>query len=190
MMPEQLEKQLKPAEIADLFAFITLDKHPGDKSARRLPGVREIAARLTSDPKQYAGLIGELLPGFNTKNSGGGVSLVPNHFGRAAVRTHPVNRGKACVLSGTFKIPKGKRPRLALSVSHNRGCDWTLIVKVNGKTAAETVVGPKTGVDGWLNLSVDLSEFAGKSVKIELHNQPNNWSGEHGFWNRAEIVKD
>eukprot|EP00913_Durusdinium_trenchii_P028414 g26642.t1 len=174
MMPEQLEKQLKPAEIADLFAFITLDKHPSDKSARQLPGVREIAARLTADPKQFAGLIGELLPGFNTKNSGGGVSLVPNHFGRAAVRTHPVRRGRPCVLSGTFAVPTGKRPRLSLAVSHNRNCDWTLIVKVNGKKALETLVGPKTTVNGWLNVAVDLSEYAGKNVNIELHNQPNN----------------
>ncbi|MBI5760641.1 MAG: c-type cytochrome [Planctomycetales bacterium] len=39
MMPEQLEKQLTPQEIIDLFAFLILDKHPSDKSAKRLPGV-------------------------------------------------------------------------------------------------------------------------------------------------------
>ena len=41
LMPEGLEKQLKPQEIADLFAFITLDKHPDDKSAKLIPGTRE-----------------------------------------------------------------------------------------------------------------------------------------------------
>ncbi len=41
MMPEDLEKQLKPQEIADLFAFLTLDKHPTDPSAKQLPGIRE-----------------------------------------------------------------------------------------------------------------------------------------------------
>ncbi len=40
LMPEDLEKQLKPQEIADLFAFLTLDKPPGDPTARQLPGVR------------------------------------------------------------------------------------------------------------------------------------------------------
>jgi putative heme-binding domain-containing protein len=39
LMPENLEQQLKPQEIADLFAFITLDKPPGDPRARRLPGI-------------------------------------------------------------------------------------------------------------------------------------------------------
>ena len=39
LMPEDLEKQLKPEEIADLFSFLTLDKPPSDPSARQLPGV-------------------------------------------------------------------------------------------------------------------------------------------------------
>ncbi|MCA9110146.1 MAG: c-type cytochrome, partial [Planctomycetaceae bacterium] len=38
MMPEQLEKQLTPQEIADLFAFLALDKPPSDPEARILPG--------------------------------------------------------------------------------------------------------------------------------------------------------
>ncbi|HZN32966.1 MAG TPA: dehydrogenase, partial [Pirellulaceae bacterium] len=37
LMPEGLEKQLKPEEIADLFAFILLDKHPDDPAAKRIP---------------------------------------------------------------------------------------------------------------------------------------------------------
>lgn len=38
LMPEGLEKQLQPQEIADLFAFILLDRHPDDPQARRIPG--------------------------------------------------------------------------------------------------------------------------------------------------------
>jgi putative heme-binding domain-containing protein len=40
MMPEDIEKQFKPQQIADLFAFLTLDKHPSDPTAKQLPGVR------------------------------------------------------------------------------------------------------------------------------------------------------
>jgi putative heme-binding domain-containing protein len=39
MMPEDLEKQLQPQELADLFAYITLDKPPSDPNARQLPGM-------------------------------------------------------------------------------------------------------------------------------------------------------
>ena len=38
LMPEELEKQLTPAELADLFAFLALDRPPDDPAARRLPG--------------------------------------------------------------------------------------------------------------------------------------------------------
>ena len=38
LMPEGVEKQLKPQEIADLFSFLVLDKHPSDPKARRIPG--------------------------------------------------------------------------------------------------------------------------------------------------------
>lgn len=40
LMPEQLENQLKPSEIVDLFTFLSYDKHPSDPAARQLPGLR------------------------------------------------------------------------------------------------------------------------------------------------------
>ena len=42
LMPEDLEKQLKPQELADLLTFLALDKPPGDPTARPLPGADEI----------------------------------------------------------------------------------------------------------------------------------------------------
>ena len=38
LMPEGMEKQLKPQEIADLFAFLTLDRPPSDPNAQKIPG--------------------------------------------------------------------------------------------------------------------------------------------------------
>ena len=38
MMPEQLEKQITPQELADLFSYIALDKPPSDPTAKYLPG--------------------------------------------------------------------------------------------------------------------------------------------------------
>jgi putative heme-binding domain-containing protein len=41
MMPEDVEKQFSGQQIADLLAFLTLDKHPKDPTAKQLPGVRQ-----------------------------------------------------------------------------------------------------------------------------------------------------
>lgn len=38
LMPEDVEKQLKPQEIADLFSFLVLDRPASDPMARRIPG--------------------------------------------------------------------------------------------------------------------------------------------------------
>jgi putative membrane-bound dehydrogenase-like protein len=45
MMPEDLEKQLKPQELIDLFSFLTLDRPPTDQNAKPLPGAEEIPRR-------------------------------------------------------------------------------------------------------------------------------------------------
>jgi putative heme-binding domain-containing protein len=41
LMPENLEQQLKPEELADLFEFLVLDKPPQDPTARRIAGAPE-----------------------------------------------------------------------------------------------------------------------------------------------------
>jgi len=41
LMPEELETQLTPQEMIDLFTFLALDKPPEDPTAKRLPGAPE-----------------------------------------------------------------------------------------------------------------------------------------------------
>ena len=72
LMPEGLEKQLTPQEIVDLFAFITLDKHPSDKTAKQLPGVRAPTPRATTNPGEFGSLLNDVLPGFTTTEVGEG----------------------------------------------------------------------------------------------------------------------
>jgi putative heme-binding domain-containing protein len=45
LMPEDVEKQLSPQEIADLLAFLCLDRPPSDPSAKPLPGAGPIVRR-------------------------------------------------------------------------------------------------------------------------------------------------
>jgi putative heme-binding domain-containing protein len=45
LMPEEVEKQLSPQEIADLFAFLCLDRPPSDPTAKPLPGAGPIVRR-------------------------------------------------------------------------------------------------------------------------------------------------
>ena len=46
LMPEEIEKQLAPQEIADLFTFLCLDKPPSDPRGKSLSGSGPIVRRL------------------------------------------------------------------------------------------------------------------------------------------------
>jgi putative membrane-bound dehydrogenase-like protein len=192
LMPEDLEKTLTPQEIVDLFAFITLDKPPSDRTARQLPGVRDIVPRDVTDPGQFASILAEVAPGFSTVAVGErGLGLVKDHFGRIAVmRTHPISRDVPCILTRTVHLPAGKKSKLLLSVAHDPQGDWQLVVVANGEKLFDGIVGPKSTKNGWADLEIDLAKFAGRQVKLELKNQANNWSWEFGYWARVEIVSE
>lgn len=191
MMPENLEKQIKPEELADLFAYITLDRPPEDPNARRLPGVYEVTPKESKNPAEFTAILAEVAPGFTTDASGDGVVLLKTHQGRdAVVRTHPPARGKPCVLRGEFDVPAAKKTVLLAAVSHDPRGDWQLVIKANGETLVDAPVGPKTTTDGWAEHRVDLSRFAGKKVKLELHNQPTDWSYESAFWGRVSVLSE
>lgn len=50
LMPEGIEKQLKPQEIADLFSFLLLDKPPESADAKFLPGTPEVQTKPRTKP--------------------------------------------------------------------------------------------------------------------------------------------
>jgi putative heme-binding domain-containing protein len=193
LMPEELEKQLKPQELADLFAFLTLDKPPDDPAARRLPGTQIIEPRETSDPAQFAELVGQIAPGFTISKAGrGGLAIVAEQAGREGVlRTRPVSRQEPCILRGTFEVPAGKRTRLILAVSHEPGGEWNLAVRANGKRLHQSLVGgPAAAPPTWRTISLDLTALAGTTAKLELVGGPHEGKRDAAYWGQVEIVSD
>lgn len=192
LMPEQLEKQLTQQEIIDLFAFITLDKHPGDPSARRLPGVVQVAPRESLTPAEFPSLVNEILPGFQTTESGElGIGLLAEHLGRDNVlRTHPVSRDKPCVLTTKLTPPADRKTSLIVDVSHDPRGDWRLVVRGNGERLADEMISKQTCQNGWRTITVDLTKFAGREVKVDLVNQANDWSWEFAYWGGARFVSE
>ncbi|MGE0606711.1 MAG: PVC-type heme-binding CxxCH protein [Pirellulales bacterium] len=190
MMPEGVEKQLKPEELADLFAYITLDKPPTDPAARQLPGLRELLPRETLDSAAFNEILGEVAPGFRIEASGErGVGLVAKHFGReGVVRTHPVNQKTPAVLHRQVEIPAGGQTELVVQASHDHRGDWQLVVRANGKTLHESIIGAKTTRDGWAEIRVDLTPLAGQTVKLEVENRANDWAWEFGYWAKVDVV--
>jgi putative heme-binding domain-containing protein len=191
LMPEDIEKQLKPQELADLFALLTLDKPPGDPTARKLPGARAPWPRAEENPERFDGLVNEVAPGFSAIKAGKpGLAIVAEHGGRDGVLcTRPVAAEQPCVLRGTFELPGGKSSRLVLAVSHEPAGAWKLAVVADGRALHRSLV---SGAEGptWRTVSVDLSAFAGKKVKLDLIAATHDGQRDAAYWAQAEIVSD
>ncbi|HVC98203.1 MAG TPA: family 16 glycoside hydrolase [Pirellulales bacterium] len=139
----------------------------------------------------FAQVIGEVARGFTTSwpVSEWGLGILPVHFGREHVLfTHPLDGNRPCVLTATVNVRRGKRTWLILDVSHHPAGDWQLLVKANGQQLYDGAVGPSTAKNGWLNVSLDLTRFAGKQVNLELQNKATGWRFEHAYWGKVQIV--
>ena len=110
--------------------------------------------------------------------------------------TYPLNDRTGCIISRRVALPappRGsaetsagrKKSTLRLTVGHDPRGDWDLIVRANRKELLRKTVGPETTQFGWMTVDVDLSEYAGKTVELELINQPTAWHYETALW--AEI---
>ncbi len=191
LMPEGIEKQLSKQEIADLFAYLVLDRPPTEPDAQALWPLSP-QPQQTNDPKQFASLISQVVPGFTTTAVGeGGVAILADYHGRSGVlRTHPVDRRKPCVLSRTVTIPPSAHAKLLVSVAPHQSGDWRLIVRGNGQQLHSQIVRRGRGGRFWQDIEVDLSPLAGQTVRLELINAANNWSYEFAFWGSAQVFID
>ena len=148
-------------------------------------------AKLIRDRWRFSDVLSTVAPAFSTAAVGEGLQLVKEHNGRKnVVRTMPLSREQACILRAPVSVPKGKSTRLQMSVSHHPEGDWQLIVVANGEKLHDSIIGKGTVKNGWLDVAVDLSKFAGKNVIVEIHNHANGWHYEAGYWSRLEIVSE
>ena len=99
--------------------------------------------------------------------------------------THPLDKKTGCTLNKAIDVPAGKKTSLHLVVAHDPQGDFDLIVRADGKELLRKSVDAKTAPDLWLTEDVDLSGYVGKSVQVELINQPSGWFNEAAYW--AEI---
>ena len=138
--------------------------------------------------KQRQADLQKVAPGWKMTNCGTDMDpgLRAEFSGKKNVfMTHPLNREAGCTLSKKIDVPAGKRTSLNIVVAHDPRGDFVLAVKADGKTLLEKSIDPDNATDGWAEISVDLTPLAGKSVLVELVNQPSDWRFEAAYW--AEI---
>ncbi len=134
---------------------------------------------------------GAVAPGWTIKHCGAEMS--PGFYKKLEGRTdvlvtHPLDQNTGCSLSKEAQIPKKGTTTLHLSVGRHPKGDWTLIVKANDKIVLQKEVNTQNAPDGFMDVNVDLSDYTGQKVNLELVNQPNGWAWEGAYWDMIEIV--
>jgi hypothetical protein len=102
--------------------------------------------------------------------------------------TSPLSENVGCVLSRNVRLPANHESKLKLVVGHDARGDWDLVVEANGKELLRKTVGQKTTSLGWTEVDLDLSQFAGQTVNLELVNEPTGWHYEDAYWAEITLV--
>jgi hypothetical protein len=152
---------------------------------------KEMAKITALAGKDISKAVSEFAPGWKAKSCGQDMNpgLREEEMGKTNVLvTHPLDRDTGCRLLRQVKLPAGKKTVLQLTVGHHPEGDWDLIVLANGKELVRKTVGEETATDGWMQTKVDLSDLAGKKVKLELINQATGWRFEAGYWAQISLI--
>jgi len=163
--------------------------------ARRLVTGDLNPAELTQAQRsaQWGKIVQTLMKGLSVDAVGeGGVVRHASFRNQSAVQTHPLDRNTPCILSSSrLQIPSDKKSHLCLRVSHHPHGDWILRVSVNGELLGEQLVSSATvGSDEWLDVSMDLTRFAGEQVSLSIENRANDWHNEWAYWNQVKVISE
>lgn len=163
-----------------------------------LPGGDANVALKSWEPRALPAIVAAFAPGFGLAGQGGELQLLKEYRGRQNVmRTHPEGgeEKQAVRLTMVVRPPADRKSRLAFSVSQhgtneNDQKDWDLQVFANGRELLARRIDRGATNLGWLDLGVDLAEFAGKPVRLELRHKANGWDSEFAYWSDVRIVTE
>jgi len=162
---------------------------------RMVSGDAAVSVDRRRQPKQnpeWQWTIQKVAPGFRVRNVGeGGVVHHKVFRNTTAVQTHPLDRRTPSSLVRELKIPIGKKTRLSMRVSHHPHGDWQLRVVAAGEVLADQIIGSRSvSDDEWLDVTVDLTRFAGRRIRLTIENRPNDWHNEWAYWNQVSVISE
>lgn len=113
--------------------------------------------------------------------------LYPVLLGRPNVLlTQPLAEATPCRLITNVQL-SDTAPSLQITVGHYPRGEWRFSLIINGQSISEILIGPETAPTGWIELSFDLSAFAGQTVWLELLNQDDGGMWNNGYWGEITI---
>jgi hypothetical protein len=140
--------------------------------------------------KDISNAVAEFAPGWEVANCGDEMNPGLRSTGggrRDVLVTHPLSEVVPCALTKNVDVPRGKKTTLTLIVGRHMLGDWTLVVNADGKMLTKKDIDEFTCMQGLATVTVDLSTFAGRTIKLELEQRADGWRFEGAFWFRIDI---
>lgn len=100
--------------------------------------------------------------------------------------TYPLSANEYCVLGRRLDVLPDKKTVLHLVVGHHPEGEWTLSVTADHELVHK-VIGKETAPDGWTNVDIDLSSYAGQIITVQLINAAHGTANSAGYWAKIEL---
>jgi hypothetical protein len=101
--------------------------------------------------------------------------------------TRPQKADAPAVLAKALDVPMGKTVTLRVIAGCPPGGGFDLALALDGWQVERFLVDPANTVDGWMQVSYDLSGRAGTTVKVELRQQARQGSNPSAYWGQIII---
>jgi putative membrane-bound dehydrogenase-like protein len=194
LMPEGLEA-IPDQEFRDLIWYLL--NPPGDNRAWTPALRRELFGDENAGQKKSAGTAPLLdLESVALWNPDWRVNCPPfegapaklsEYAGRRNVlMTHPRDRQTGSAIERTVEVAAGRQATLRFAVAAHEQGDWELRVLADGVVIHRQTVDRRG--DRWKVVTVDLSRFDGRTVRLRLENCANDWAFEFGYWSDLRIA--
>ena len=131
------------------------------------------------------------LPGWHPEaNYGPRFQLAPGDVrGEPSVVTTKLDSAAEIRLMQIVDVPAGRKTTLRLRVGNLPDRRWTLTVRAENQPLMEQVVEDSGSANGWRDLIVDLTPFAGKRVPVQLiQSVPAQQQASDAAWKSASVV--
>jgi hypothetical protein len=101
--------------------------------------------------------------------------------------TLPLDDITPCRLVTSLALPEMPHKDLQLVVGHYIYSRWYLVIMANSDEILRQEVSPDTSIDGWMDVTVDLSAYAGKTIQLELWNLANGYGTGSAYWGSIKM---
>lgn len=138
--------------------------------------------------EQFQAAVDKAYPGWKMQNFDG---YFPDQINAEwNGKKNVIQNHSGCTLVKKFAIPQAMTTTLTAAVASNPGGVWTMSIRVDGKEIANQKISQAKGSkELWRNIEVDLNQFAGREVNLELNAAADSW-GPQGcaYWAEIAIV--